>query len=182
MRSLLLLLGVLVLGCGTSPKTTVPTAESKMLDEMVFQNAFQIESDWAMPLMTNSLNSIANSGLFPPGSNANRITLVGNDNYLKVNGDSISVYLPYFGERQMGGGYNSDGSAIQFKGIPEDYRIVQNKRKKRREIRFKMKKNTETFVVTVMLFPNLTSNINVNSSHRFPISYSGTIAAIPEEQ
>lgn len=180
-RLLFLILGVVLSGCGTSSKTIAPTAQSKMLDELVAQKSFQIQSDWAIPLMTNSLNSIANAGLFPPGSASNRITLIGNPNYVKVMGDSIAVYLPYYGERQMGGGYNSDGSAIQFKGLPEDYEITRNEKTQRYEMRFKMKNKTESFTVNVILFPNLTSTINVNSSQRFSIGYTGDVAAIPNE-
>ena len=67
---------LLVQGCGTVSKNTL--AETKALDELVVSKRFEIESDWALPLATNSLNSIANAGLLPPGSSANRISLVGN--------------------------------------------------------------------------------------------------------
>lgn len=46
--------------------------------------------------------SISSSRLFPPGGTVSRIDLTSNANYSEVHGDSISVYLPYFGERQMG--------------------------------------------------------------------------------
>lgn len=176
----LVLTGVLS-SCGSSSKTVAPTAQSKMLDELVSQKSFQIESDWAQPLVTNSLISISNAGLFPPGSSANLISLIGNPNYLKVQGDSIDVYLPYYGERQMGGGYNNNDGAIQFKGIPEDYEITRNEKTQGQEIRFKMTNKSETFRVAVTLFPNLKSTIFVNSSQRFSIRYQGEVEAILSE-
>lgn len=176
----LVITGVLS-SCGSSSKMADATAQSKALDELVSQKSFQIESDWAQPLVTNSLISIANAGLFPPGSSANLISLIGNTNYLKVQGDSIDMYLPYYGERQMGGGYNNDGGAIQFKGIPEDYEVSRDDKTQGQEIRFKMKNKTETFRVAVTLFPNLNSTIVVNSSQRFSIRYQGQVEAILNE-
>ena len=178
--SILLFAGVLF-SCGTSSKTFVPTAQSKLLDELVSQRSFEIESDWASPQMTSSLNSISDAGLLPPGSAANRINLIGNSNYVRVKGDSVMVYLPYFGERQMGGGYDSDGGAIQFTGIPENYEVSQDGKRGSYDIRFNMKNKTESFEVTTTIFPNLASTIQVTSSHRFPIRYSGYAKSIPND-
>lgn len=139
---------------------------------------FEIRSDWALPLATNSLNSIANAGLLPPGSSAGQISLIGNANYVKVMGDSLSVYLPYFGERQMGGGYNSDGAGIEFIGVPKKMEITKDKEKQRYDIRFEFKKDSENFMVIITLLPNLQSTININSSQRFPIRYSGSVETL----
>ena len=81
----------------------------------------------------------------------------------------------------MGGGYNSDGAGIDFEGIPEKMEITKNKAKKRYDIRIKMKDNSENFILNITLFPNLTSTINVNSSQRFPIRYSGSVQALTSE-
>lgn len=143
---------------------------------------FEIRSDWALPLATNSLNSIANAGLLPPGSSAGQISLIGNANYVKVVGDSLSVYLPYFGERQMGGGYDSDGAGIEFEGVPEKMEITKNEEKQRYDIRFEFEDDAENFTVSLSLFPNLTSTISVNSSQRFPIRYSGAVKAISKNR
>jgi hypothetical protein len=108
-----------------------------------------------------------------PGSNAGRIDLIGNSNYLKVIGDSVSVSLPYFGERQMGGGYNSSGQGIEFNGIPQKYDTNWNAKKERYEIEMTLKQKTETFQFNIIVFPSLTTEINVSSTHRFSIRYSG---------
>lgn len=173
---LLSLFGGAVMSCG-SAKTMGTEAKRQRLDELVSKKSFIIESDRAMPMATNSLNSISNAGLLPPGSSASQISLIGNSNYLKIMGDSIAVYLPYFGERQMGGGYDNDGPGIKFEGIPEDMEINKDEGKQRYDIRFKMTDDSETFNVNVTLYPNLNSMINVNSSQRFPIRYSGEVSA-----
>ena len=174
------ILAGLMLSCGSSSK--ISDGKSKQLDDLVSSKHFEILSDRAFPLATSSLNSISNAGLLPPGSSAGQISLIGNSNYLKVLGDSVAVYLPYYGERQMGGGYDSDGAGIEFEGIPTDVEITKDKDKQRYDIRFKMKDDSENFNVTITLFPDLTSMINVNSSQRFPIRYSGAVKAIPKDE
>ena len=43
-KLLLFLFTGILLGCGTSSKTITPTEQSKLLDELVLQKSFQIES------------------------------------------------------------------------------------------------------------------------------------------
>ena len=134
-----------------------------------------------MPLTTNSLNQISNAGLLPPGSVANRINLIGNANYLRIKGDSISAFLPYFGERQLAGGYNNNNVGIQFNGIPKEYSVTKDEKKQQHNIRFNINNNTENFQVYITVFPNMTATMNINSSHRFAISYSGFVSSIEKE-
>lgn len=175
------LLLLIIWACGSSSKTMEPTEKSRKLDEMVDQKSFEIISEWAMPMMTNSINSIGNAGLFPPGSAGSRITLIGNPNYLRVFGDSVSAYLPYYGERQMGGGYNDRTTAIKFNGIPRDLEITKDGKDQTYAVHFEINDETENYNVNLKLFPNLKGSISVNSSQRFQIRYSGDIAAISEE-
>jgi hypothetical protein len=163
-------------GCGSISKKTL--VETEALDDLVASKKFEIVSDWALPLATNSLNSISNAGLLPPGSSANRISLVGNPNFLKVQGDSIAAYLPYFGEQQMGAGYNSEGGAVQFRGVPISYEAIKDKKRQRYEINFRMRKNTESYTVNLLLYPNMASVISVISTHRFTIRYEGRVAPL----
>ncbi len=176
----LILVGT-ALGCGTVSKATYSEAEVRALDELLGQQSFEIQSDWAFPLATGSLNSISNAGLLPPGSAANRISLIGNSNYLKILGDRVEAYLPYYGERQMGGGYDRGSDAIRFEGVPKDYKVTKVAKTQGREIQFTITRSTEVFMVTVIVHPNLSTSIRVNSSQRFPIRYSGEATAISAE-
>jgi len=178
---LLITFGGILISCASTSKTMGTKTESQQLVELVSKKHFEIHSDRAMPMATASLNSISNAGLFPPGSSAGQISLIGNPNYLKVMGDSVAIYLPYFGERQMGGGYNNNGPGIKFEGVPQDMEITKDEENQRSNIRFKIKDGSETFNIDVTLFPNLNSMINVNSSQRFPIRYSGQVSAISGE-
>ncbi|MEJ1221851.1 DUF4251 domain-containing protein [Sediminicola sp. 1XM1-17] len=179
--SIIFIVGAM-LGCGTSSKTTSSQGELKYLQDLVASRSFKIESNWAMPLMTRSMNSISNAGLLPVGSAGNQINLFGNSNYLKVEGDTVSAFLPYFGERQMGAGYASNTNAIQFKGVPENYKVVDNTGSNSKEISFNINNKTEGFRVHITLNPDLSSNINVNSTARFTIRYKGEVMPIGNEQ
>jgi hypothetical protein len=82
----------------------------------------------------------------------------------------------------MGGGYDNDGPGIQFEGIPQSMEIAKNEEKQRYNISLKIKDDSEVFNVNATLFPNLNSIINVNSSQRFPIRYSGNVKALPYDK
>lgn len=128
--------------------------------------------------------SINNSGLLPPGSNVSRIDLTGNSNYLKIDGDSISAYLPFYGERQLGGGYSNRTVGIEIDGEYRDLKVTKGK-KDSKEIRFSAKdKNStnENYNVYIQVFSNKTSNITINSSHRTRIRYSGKMTPLEKEE
>ncbi len=176
MKILPVFIGILaftLISCGSS-KSKVSQAQIDALDEMVQQRHFRIESDWAYPQVTMALQQVFNAGLQPSGSSASAVNLIGNPNFLTITGDSISSFLPYYGERQMHVDYAGGDSAIQLKGIMEDYKVEKTK-DNNYEITFKAKSKSEQFDVYIKLSPNLISNIVCNSGSRFPIRYSGKV-------
>ncbi|MEO9513288.1 MAG: DUF4251 domain-containing protein [Flavobacteriaceae bacterium] len=173
--SFVLLLGS-ILGCSSTANTSTNLEEIAALDTMVSARMFEVVSQSAQPMATIGLNSISNAGLLPPGSSPGRIDLTTNANYVRVIGDSVIVYLPYFGERQIGGGYNNKNVGIEFKGIPKDFEIIKNQKTDGYRIRFVIKNHGESYTMTTELFPNHNSAINVISSHRTPIAYNGKIS------
>jgi hypothetical protein len=167
----------LLIGCGTS-QTKVSSAENSALNGIMSSQSFEIVCDVAEPQVTNGMNAIANAGLLPIGSTVGSINLIGNSNFFRMENDTISAYLPYFGERQMGGGYNgTDGIAIQFNGVPSDL-AVEHGKNNTYDIYFDIsdeKSSSERYSVYVKVYSNLTSSIRINSNQRFPISYRGNI-------
>ncbi|WP_338360170.1 DUF4251 domain-containing protein [Yeosuana marina] len=172
------ILMVTVLSCSSS-KSPITEAQIKALDSIMAKPDFSIKSDWAYPQATLAMQQIANSGLLGSGNVANAINLIGNYNFLTISGDSISSHLPYYGERQMHVDYNGGDSAIEFKGLVENYKALKNKNKSY-TITFSAKSKSETFNTTLTIFPNLKANILLSGSSRNSIRYSGTVSKAKE--
>ena len=106
------------------------------------------------------------------------ISLIGNPNFLKLSGDSIQSYLPYFGERQMVSN-RSDNGAIEFKDTIKDYTVVKDDDNKY-TLEFEAKSKSESYDVVIQIFPNLKTEILLKGAKRFPIRYTGTLTAVSE--
>lgn len=170
------LLIFVLLGCASANKAhVIETKDTKALDDLISGKYFEIVSDWAQPQLTSAMAQVGNAGLLPPGSNVGNINLIGNPNFLKMKGNEVEAYLPYYGERQMGGTYNNNRTGIEFEGIPQDFEVNRGKKDSYEIIFTVSDKNTitETYRVVIQLFPNLSSAITINSSQRFPIRYKG---------
>lgn len=164
------------LSCKSS-KSKFTDSQIKTLETLVEKRNFTIESDWAYPQVSTAMQQVLNSGILQPGNAAGAISLIGNSNFLTITGDSITSYLPYFGERQMSVDYGGRDSAIQLKGLIENY--TEEKGKNNVSIlKFDANSKSENFRVSIRLFPNLKSEIIILGATRFPISYAGRIEAI----
>lgn len=174
MKSLYFILGVVIISvfsCGSSKSSATP-AEIEALTTLIEKRNFRIECDNAYPTASIAMQKAAR--LLPAGSSASVVSLIGNSNYLVISGDSITSFLPYYGERQMSAGYGGDDSAIQFKGTLKNYKVVERKNNSY-DISFEAKSFSENFRVTITMFTNLKSDIVVNGSSRSQIRYSGNV-------
>ena len=163
----------MLLACGSS-KNQPTEAQLRVLNELIDNRQLTIESDWAYPQATRAMQQVINSGLLMPGNTAGNISLVGNTNFLKIKGDSIFSYLPYFGERQMQVDYGGRDNAIEFNGLMEDLTIEKTKNSGYKLI-FNAESGRENFNVYLTISPGLKTDILLNSSSRFPIRYSGDV-------
>ncbi len=169
---------VLMLSCSTSQKLVENNAA---LDGLIAQKRFEIIVRSAEPLVTQAMAQVANSGMLPPGNTISRIDVTGQGYFIKVQGDSVSANLPYFGERQMGGGYD-DNPGIKFNAVPENIEITREDGKNRHRIKFTINDKTETFNINTEVYPNSSASVSILTSHRNRIRYSGTVAALEEQQ
>jgi hypothetical protein len=156
-----------------SPQSKYTDAQIHAVESLIESKNYTIKSDWAYPQVTYAMQQVLNSGLMPRGSSANAISLIGNPNYLTVKKDSVKSYLPYFGERQMGAAYG-DAGAIELEGAIENYEVLKGK-KNSYLVKFNANSKTERFDIIIQFFPNYKSDIRIQSSSRFPISYSGQV-------
>ncbi|MBD0831984.1 DUF4251 domain-containing protein [Aestuariibaculum sediminum] len=178
MKHLVLLLSFIstfLLSCSSTKSTATPE-EIAALKALVESKSFYIESDWAYPQVTAAMQQVLNSPLMRPGNSASGINLIGNQNFLKIKGDSVVSFLPYYGERRMGAAYGGTDNGIEFKGLVEDYEVKPNKHNGY-NIQFDAKSNNENFSVSINLFPNLKSSMTLNGNTRTTIQYSGSVRA-----
>ncbi len=180
MKSFYFFIGILIIFSCKASKSAATQAEIDALNTIVKNQKFHIESDWAYPQVTNAVQQVLSSGLMQPGSTPNAINLIGNDNFLAIKGDSITSFLPYYGERRMQVAYNGSDSAIQFNGILEDYIATQNKDHSY-TISFEATSNSENFQVFIKLYPNLKARMTLNGNSRLTISYSGDLDVEPTD-
>ena len=122
-------------------------------------------------------------GILGLGNSAGSINILGNVNYFKMKGDTITAHLPYYGERYMGGGYNNK-IAIEFNGIPRSEEIKWNEKKQRAEMRFSIyqKDDNELYDIFIMIFSNNTTRMDVNSTERSLITFEGKIKALASQE
>lgn len=163
---------LIILTACKSQKEVVTQSDLDTLNSLVTNKQFVIESNWAHPQVTMAMQQVLNAGLLQAGNNAGSISLIGNPNFLKVSGDSISSHLPYFGERQMQVAYGGGDSTIEFNGLMKHYKVKQEKDQSY-AISFEAKSNSETFNVYIKLFPNGNSEIMLNGMSRLSIRYTG---------
>lgn len=164
-----------------SQKPIMSQADMDAFNTLVKSQHYEIESDWLYPHASMALQQVLNSGVLPAGNNANSISLGGNSNFLKISGDSISSYLPYYGERQMSVDYGGRDSTIEFDGTVNNYQIEQNKDMSY-TITFDAKSNFEGFKVFIKLSPNLKSDMTISGNTRSSIRYTGTVKPIVEDE
>lgn len=159
---LIMILVLLFSGCGT-PKNTVSNKDFDALMEIVNSRNFEIEQEWARPMSGNTIN------------------LLGNPNYIRMKGDQVDLFLPYYGVRQSGGGYGTGEGGIKYVGPAEKLVIEENPGENSVLLKFEGRQGTENLQFFITLLPGRSAHTSVNSSERNSISYSGHLKALVEK-
>lgn len=154
---------ILILACGGAKNTNDDLREFEQLKELVSSREFEIENQWAMPLRGGQIN------------------LIGNANFIRFKGDSVEVFLPYFGVRHAGGGYGGEGG-IKYEGPAENLSIMEHVAEKNIELTFEGQQGIENLDFLITIYSNGKVNTSVNSSQRDAISYKGDLKALPKEK
>ena len=152
-----------LVSCGSNRNTDAGDNRTKFneIKELVESREFQVEHEWAMPLGSGNIN------------------LIGNPNSIRFQKDSIDLFLPYFGVRHMGGGYNTEGG-LKYQGPVRNLEIVEN-HSRNLEISFETIQDNENLDFSITIYPNGNVYTTVNSSQRNSISYRGDIMDLPEK-
>lgn len=165
--AIFLLLSVIffLVSCGTGRITgrAMDIENYDQLSEVVDSRQFAIQNSWAMPL------------------GGNQIDLIGNPNFIRFKGDSVDIFLPYFGVRHSGGTYGSGEGGIEYEGPLKRFSVSENE-DKNIILKFEGEDDTENLNFTVTLYPSGRTHTSVNSSQRNSISYRGDLRELPKDQ
>lgn len=170
-------IGLFMMSSCALQKSVISQEDLETFNTLIESKQFEVRSDMLYPQGSMALQNVLNSGVLPGGSNGSSISLSGSTNYLKITGDTISSYLPYFGERHMQVDYGGGDSAIEFEGLMSHYQIKQNKDHSY-TITFDAKSNYEGFKVYMKLSPYFKSDMSINGNTRSSIRYSGYVKAL----
>lgn len=146
------------------------STERKSKKELRAEKKEKIEKSVQELLKTNQFTFVvrkANPTIGPS------ITLTS-DYEIKISGDSVNSYLPYFGEAYRIEYGDSDGG-IKFKTHLYDYEIEFNEKKKFYEIQFKVIEAFETYRVYLNISSSGYGNLKIMSNARQAISYDGIL-------
>lgn len=145
--------------------------ETAAVNDVVEQSAFSFNANSAVLTnydVINAMNSI-------PGATSSKITTLDSGYGLDLNGNLLTVSLPYFG-RLYSASYG-DPSKNSFMFESKDFTVTKSKNKKGSwiiKINVKDKFNSPNFILEV--FKNGRAYLSVNANDRQPISYDGFIS------
>jgi hypothetical protein len=134
--------------------------EMKQVDTMVNAKEFVFVARTANPM-----------GMRP-------VDLTTNPNFVKFQPELIDSYMPFFGQAYSGVGYGGD-TGLKFKGKPEVFTIVKNK--KNYQIDASVKGETDFFRISLQVSFEGSASLSITSNNRSTISYTGEISA-PEKK
>ncbi|MUU77121.1 DUF4251 domain-containing protein [Winogradskyella endarachnes] len=150
------------------------------LQMLMDRDAYYIDIEVVYPLNTLATQQVANALLLSrTGNNASRIDVSGDGHFVQIKSDSVKGNLSFFGERRLSGGhYGGTNGGIVFNGLPKDYLKGINEKKRKLEIKFTTNQEdeiSENYEVKIEIFPNNKVNVNIASTFKSFINYSGTL-------
>ena len=175
----ILVLGLLQ-GCGASKGGNNSPEQIAQLTQLVVDKSYRFNATKAHPMQTQAFTTITNSGILPPGTAAGTIDVTTITSFIEIHGDSITGNLPFYGERQFGGGPTAV-TGIQVKGRPKSFKETYNSKKERFNLRIEIEGNQELFQLNLIIFPNGPAQVAVVSKQRNSIRYVGAITAIESD-
>lgn len=120
-------------------------------------------------------------GKFAMPQKGRQIDLSSRSNFMKIIGNNGKAEMPYFGVAYSGG-YSGGGGGITFDSEVEEYKVVENDKKYRITVTFKIKGKGETYDCTLQAGSMENASLSVSSSRRSSIRYTGTLSQIETEK
>jgi len=166
---------IVLVACKSADVDPYSAEEAALVEKNLTDGNYTIELEWARPLNTAEMSKLYSSNILPAISQSGQINILDSANYIKKAGDSVSLYLPYYGTRQVSVNPANTNSALRFEGVPASYQVSFNERKQYHSVNTRVKIRTETLNLSIQVYKSKKVQVNVNSSHRTSISYTGNI-------
>lgn len=152
-----LFVSVLLLSCATGQTASEKAAAARQLqdqiEDSIAQHTFKIAVDYVNPLR------------MPPKHLATGYSVA-------LRGDTVESWLPYFGVAQRADITDNSSSPLIFKERAENL-TVKKGRKGAYDIVFATRHRSEYLEYRLSIFPNGSATVDVTSSDRDAISFSG---------
>ncbi len=188
-RNFLYLIGLfsLLWSCKTNQiaKAEAKANDLEILDSLYAKKDYYVKINVAYPFTSTATTQVANALLRNTGDNINRIDVRGDGNFIKIQNDTVSGYLPFFGEsRTSSGAYGGTDLAIQFDELLKDLTKKINTDKGKLELEFSAKQkrnNNEKYEVSIDIYPNEKVSVNIRPVHKTVMRYDGQLTEFSEE-
>ena len=178
-------IAVLLFGCSAAKNEANKELKAKQFDELkefVSGNQLHFKADYALPMQTFAVVQVTNALLRNTGNAAGRIYVARFGDYLKIQDGTVDGDFSYFGEIRIGRTLDPNDNAIIFKGEPKEYEVIENTKKKMVSIEFNINSDSETFSVTLNIYPNKRAYLNITSPYRTSIQYQGMISVLEDDE
>ena len=172
-------LALLLSSCKSS-FTEADRLQLVQLYEQISSNEIHFKADAALPFNSQAVNNAINDILIRNGNSSSRINLIGDNYTLRIGEKTAQFYLPFYGERRVGGGYNNDNS-YTFTSSLQNVTSSINQKKRYISYSFTAKNNTETLQVELKIYSQETAQLIINSSQRSYMKYDGHLSNEPIE-
>jgi hypothetical protein len=181
--NLLYLISILSLfwSCKTNQiaKAEAKANDLKILDSLYAKKDYHIKINVAYPFASVATTKVANELLRNTGNSANRIDVSGDGNFIKIQNDTVSGYLPFFGEsRTSSVSYGGTDLDIQFEEPLKDLKKQINTEKPKLKLEFtteQKRNNNEKYDVSIDIYPNKNVRVNIRPVHKTVMQYDGRL-------
>ena len=176
--TLAIVVSMLAISCKSSESLAERAEELNNLEKTLNNKDFKIDINTALPFNTNATTQVLNNLTRYTGNTANRINV--NGYYITFKNDSVTGYLPYYGEQRLSSTRYNNGLGIEFSGVPQDYELSKHQKKDAYIMQFTIKDDRDTvesYKIFITFFPSNTADVNIVSSHRNAIGYRGQLRA-----
>ncbi len=98
--------------------------------------------------------------------------------FLRINGKTAEAYLPFFGESQRGDLSGEGG--INFNSLIIDYKVIQQVKKGRYSISFKINDRKDSYRIYLDVFNDGQASLRINSLYKTSMAYIGKLGELPK--